>query len=119
MLAVILGDIANFENCNYKTTTNMKNIEQIKFVCGLTLLSFAIIGGLVVYLESFKILESLLNYNKLSGIFGGGWIYNKSGGGASNTPIFLGLCGLSGAYLLANTKETSKSLDDTNKSEKK
>ena len=81
----------------------MKNIEKIKFICGLTLVSFAILGGLIFYLESFKIMESLLNYGKLSGIFEGGWVLD-SGGGASNTPIFLGLCGLAGAYLLASIR---------------
>jgi hypothetical protein len=81
----------------------MKNIEKIKFICGLTLVSFAILGGLIFYLESFKIMESLLNYGKLSGIFEGGWV-SGSGGGASNAPIFLGLCGLAGAYLLASVR---------------
>lgn len=85
----------------------MKNIEKIKFICGITLLTFAILAGLIFYLESFKIAKSLLNYGKLSAIFEGGWL-GESGGGASNVPIFLGLCGLSGAYLLGSIKPIKK-----------
>ena len=48
-------------------------------------------------------MESQLNYGKLSGIFEGGWVPD-SGGGASNAPIFLSICGLAGAYLLASVK---------------
>lgn len=81
----------------------MKEIEKIKFICGLTLVSFAILGGLIFYLESFKIMESFLNYGGLSAVFEGGWVPD-SGGGASNVPIFLGLCGLSGAYLLSSVR---------------
>lgn len=81
----------------------MKNIEIIKFICGLTLVSFAIFCGIIFYLESFNIVESLLNYTNLSGIFEGGWV-SDSGGGASNIPIFFGLCGLAGAYLLVSVK---------------
>lgn len=81
----------------------MKEIEKVKFICGLTLVSFAIIGGIIFYLESFEIMKSLLHYGNLSPIFEGGWVPD-SGGGASNVPIFLGLCGLSGAYLLSSVK---------------
>ena len=81
----------------------MKNIEKIKFICGLTLVSFAIIGGLIFYLESFKILDEVLDVKKLSRIWEDGY---GSGSGASNASIFLGLCGLAGAYLLASVKPT-------------
>lgn len=84
----------------------MKNIEKIKFICGLTLVSFAILGGLIFYLESFKIIEGLLNNCELSDIFNSGWVPG-SGGGASNAPIFLGLCGLAGAHLLASVRPSS------------
>jgi hypothetical protein len=92
----------------------MKNIEKIKFICGIILIIFAILGGLIFYLESFKVAKSLLNYGKLSAIFEGGWL-NESGGGASNVPIFLGLCGLSGAYLLGSIKpiKTEKKVNST------
>ncbi len=79
----------------------MKNLEKIKFICGLTLVSFAITGGLIFYLESFKILEHILSTSYTSLIWEDG---SGDGSGASNTPIFLGLCGIAGAYLLASVK---------------
>ncbi|MDD4110705.1 MAG: hypothetical protein PHS54_04045 [Clostridia bacterium] len=79
----------------------MKNIEKIKFIFGLTLVSFAIIGGLVFYLESFEILDGFLD-GRHSRIF---WTITYDDSVAtSNTPIFLGLCGLAGAYLLSSVK---------------
>jgi hypothetical protein len=79
----------------------MKNIEKIKFICGLTLLAFAIIGGLIFYLESFEILDSVLSIRDTSRIWEDGY---GEGSGASTTPIFLGLCGLAGSYLLSSVK---------------
>lgn len=79
----------------------MKEIEKIKFICGLTLVSFAILGGLLFYLESFKILKEVLNDNDLSYIFRRGY---GEGSGPSQVIIFLGLCGLAGAYLLASVR---------------
>lgn len=79
----------------------MKNIEKIKFICGLTLVAFAIIGGLIFFFESFKILDEVLSTNKTSQIWEDGY---GEGSGASHTPIFLGLCGLAGAYLLASVR---------------
>jgi hypothetical protein len=79
----------------------MKNIEKIKFICGLTLVSFAILGGLLFYLESFKIFKEVLNDNNLSYIFRRGY---GEGSGPSQVTIFLGLCGLAGAYLLASVR---------------
>jgi uncharacterized membrane protein YuzA (DUF378 family) len=89
----------------------MKNIENIKFICGLTLLAFAIVGGLIFFLESFKILDSVLSTADTSQIWEDGY---GEGSGASQTPIFLGICGLAGAYLLASVKpiktETKKDI---------
>jgi hypothetical protein len=81
----------------------MKNIEKIKYIFGLTLVSFAIVGGLIFFLESFEILDEVLSTIDTSQIWddGGG-----EGSGASHTPIFLGLCGLAGADLLASVKPT-------------
>jgi hypothetical protein len=79
----------------------MKNIEKIKFIFGLTLLSFAIIGVLIFFLESFRIIDTVLSARETSNIWEKG---SGDGSGASNTPIFLGLCGLSGAYLLSKVK---------------
>ena len=81
----------------------MKDIEKIKFICGLTLVAFAIFGGLIFYLESFGILNEVLSSNQISRIWEDGY---GEGSGASHTPIFLGLCGLSGSYLLASLKQT-------------
>jgi uncharacterized membrane protein YuzA (DUF378 family) len=79
----------------------MKDIEKIKFICGLILVAFAIIGGLIFFFESFKILDEVLSTNKTSRIWEDGY---GEGSGASHTPIFLGLCGLAGAYLLASVR---------------
>ena len=75
---------------------NMKDIEKIKFIYGLTLVTFAIIGGIIFFLESFKILDEVLSTTKTSRIWE-----------EDSTPIFLGLCGLAGAYLLASVKPTN------------
>lgn len=83
----------------------MKNIEKIKYICGLTLMAFAIIGGLIFFLESFKILDEVLSMSDTSRIWEEGY---GEGSGASNTPIFLGLCGLAGAYLLSSVKPTKE-----------
>ncbi len=82
----------------------MKQVDNIKFIGGIMLLSFAILGGLIFFLEGFGMFNNIYNYGNLSGIYEGGWT-GDSGGGASNTPIFLGLCGLAGAYLLASIKK--------------
>ena len=96
----------------------MKEIEKIKFICGLTLVSFAILGGLIFYLESFKILKEILNDNDLSYIFRRGY---GEGSGHSQVIIFLGLCGLAGAYLLASVRPViaeDKKEVSSNKSDK-
>jgi hypothetical protein len=81
----------------------MKNIEKIKFISGLILLSFAIIGGLIFFLESFEIIDRILSASDTSNIWEKGY---GEGSGASNTPTYLGLCGLAGAYLLSSVKPT-------------
>jgi hypothetical protein len=74
----------------------MKSIEKIKFILGLILLSFPIIGGLIFFLEGFGVLFVLLDYNNLSDIFD------------KDTPIFLGLCGIGGSILLNSVKTEIK-----------
>jgi len=81
----------------------MKEIEKIKFVCGLILLSFAILGGLIFYLEGFRILNEMLDVTKQFRVWQDGY---GEGSGASNASIFLGLCGIAGASLLASVKPT-------------
>jgi hypothetical protein len=93
----------------------MKNIEKIKFISGLTLVSFAILGGLIFYLESFKILDEILSGGNQSQIWEDGY---GDGAGASNSPIFLGLCGLAGAFLLSSVKPMKiEEKDETNVNE--
>jgi hypothetical protein len=79
-----------------------KTIEITKLILGLTLLFIPILTGIILCLESFKILDHTLNYATLSVI----WKHGDSG--ASNTPIFLGLCGLAGAYLITNYKSSKR-----------
>jgi hypothetical protein len=87
---------------------NMKDIEKIKFIYGLTLVTFAIIGGVIFFLESFKILDEVLSTSKTSRIWE-----------EDSTPIFLGLCGLAGAYLLASVKQKNTETKMEDSSEQK
>lgn len=77
----------------------MKNIEQIKSICGIILLSFTVIGGFIFFLDSFLPKGVFLFPGKISYVF-----LSSSNGGSSNAPIFLGLCGIAGAYLLCTVK---------------
>jgi hypothetical protein len=79
----------------------MKNLEKIKWYAGLALTSYAVLGGLIFYLESWGILDKVFSFDNQSRIWEDGF---GEGSGASHTPIFLGLCGLAGAYLLASIK---------------
>lgn len=81
----------------------MKHIEKIKFWAGITLVFFAVLGGLIFYLESFEVLDDILSDNDKSDIWEDGY---GEGSGASMTPIFLGLCGIAGAMLLGSVKST-------------
>jgi len=83
----------------------MKNIEKIKFILGITLVGFAILGGLIFFFESFEILDEVLGDKYHTSQI---WQQGRGdGSGASSTPIFLGLCGLAGAYLLASIKPSN------------
>jgi len=76
-------------------------LEIFKFLVGLTFVAFAILGGIIYYLEAFGYVDVVMH-----GYFSPIWnvgVMNK-GNAASSVPIFLGLCGIAGAYLLANTK---------------
>ena len=72
-----------------------------KIILGYTLCGIAIFGGLVFV--SFAL--DLYWFKNAANIFGvpvfsGG----LTGGGASTSPIFLGLCALAGAYMLRDEK---------------
>lgn len=86
----------------------MKKVELLKLWFGIILISFAIIGGLIFYLESFEILDSILSTSDTSQIWEDGY---GEGSGASNTPIFLGLCAIAGSLLLMNMK--NKEVNET------
>jgi hypothetical protein len=75
-----------------------KIIETVKFIFGMLLLLIPIIGGIVFYLEGFEVLKSFFAIGNLSII----WIPVQ--GASSTTPIFLGLCGIAGAYLMSNIR---------------
>ena len=77
----------------------MKHIEKIKFWAGITLIFFAVLGGLIFYLESFEVIDPLFIYDTSSV-----W---KAYDSSSMAPIFLGLCGIAGAMLLNNVKYSS------------
>lgn len=83
----------------------MKHIEKIKFWAGVILMLFAILGGFIFYLESFEVFKRLLTDRRTSDIWENGY---GEGSGASMTPIFLGLSGMSGAMLLGSIKLTAE-----------
>lgn len=78
----------------------MKHIEKIKFWSGITLVFFAVLGGLIFYLESFDVIDALFKWGTSSV-----W---RSDSGGSMTPVFLGLCAIGGAILLGSVKVQSE-----------
>jgi hypothetical protein len=84
-------------------------IESIKLIVGIIFLSFGVLGALIFFLEGFGILDQFFQYKKLSAIFRPGWTFD-TGGGASNTPVFLGLCSIAGAILLNSIKTNSSKI---------
>tara|TARA_R110002073_G_scaffold267668_1_gene430926 strand:- start:1038 stop:1292 length:255 start_codon:yes stop_codon:yes gene_type:complete len=83
----------------------MKHIEKIKFWLGITLISFAILGGLVFFFESTSSFvktglsfKSLFETDKLA-------IKKVFLLIATNTPQFFGLCAIAGAWLLISVKK--------------
>ena len=89
----------------------MTKIEKLKMILGIILISFPILTGIIFFLESFGILNKILGQDSLSMIFQNGlsiiWPRIRGsavGGGTSNVTIFIGLCGIAGAYLLAGVK---------------
>ncbi|MFW6272531.1 MAG: hypothetical protein ACOC2U_01975 [bacterium] len=80
----------------------MKKIEKIKFWFGLLLTFYAAFSGLIFFLESFELIEEILSKYDTSSIWEAG---TGDGNGASNSPIFLGLCGIAGAILLISVKK--------------
>ncbi len=93
----------------------MKNLEKIKFICGLIMISFAILGGIFFYFESLGIGEVWYDLSRSDGFY---WLWTGvNNGGSSNAPIFLGICGFAGAYLLASVKPVEKKSEKEQKFE--
>lgn len=76
----------------------MKHLNKIKFICGFTLVMFAVVTGIIFFLESFSILRTEL----LAPGYALSYLFMLEG----NPAIFLGLCGLAGAHLLASIKQS-------------
>jgi len=74
----------------------MKYIELIKLIIALILLFIAIFMGSVFLLENIGFLNELFDMRKVS------WIFRR--GETNEVFTFLGLCAISGAYLLTNVK---------------
>tara|TARA_R110002096_G_scaffold350238_1_gene543310 strand:+ start:181 stop:423 length:243 start_codon:yes stop_codon:yes gene_type:complete len=78
----------------------MNHLEKIKFWLGIVLISFAVIGGIIFFIEMF------FHSSNSSLAFG----YTSSRKGillvALNTPIFFGLCAIAGAWLIISVKKT-------------
>lgn len=77
------------------------------------MISFAILGGILFYIESLGIDKVWYDYSGRSDGFDELWI----NGGSSNAQIFLGICGFAGAYLLASVKPVEKKSEKEQKFE--
>jgi len=80
-----------------------KLMKKLLFTFGLILISFPIIGGLFYGVGLFILfINPEAKYSVRMSHFQDLVIYNSP-----NTPIFLGLCGLTGAYLLFSLKSSN------------
>lgn len=77
-------------------------LESSKLAIGFLLTLLTLINAFIYSLLSLKI----LNFSDFI-FFYRTWSYG-GGGGASNAPIFFGLCSIAGAYLMINTKLKEK-----------
>lgn len=81
-----------FKNFNYMI--NAKSLEAIKITFGLLLLIFPVIGGIILYLDSFGIqLYNGVHYDSISEVLF-----------SNQASLFLGLCGVAGAILINSLK---------------
>jgi len=88
-----------------------KIIKNLKLSLGLILISYAIFGGLMFYLEALDFYDKEIFEKHISDVWlpaSGGYDGNTGESfptyGTSTVPVFLGLCGLAGAYLLGSIK---------------
>ena len=79
----------------------MKRVELVKFITGIVFCSIAVFGAIVFFLGYWGILTGT-SYYEYS--FTRIWCNNTSSGSTSNTPYFLCVCAIVGAYLLVNVK---------------
>lgn len=80
----------------------MKKVELIKFISGIIFCSISVLGCIVFFLGYWGITIGYMYGSDSS--FERIWCNNYSSGSTSNTPYFLGICAVVGAYLLANVK---------------
>lgn len=80
----------------------MQMLERIKIVVGLILITLVILGTVFYFLISFKIID-ILDFDD----FFYSWI-RIGDSGASNVPLFFGLCAIAACYLLANVRKKDK-----------
>lgn len=78
----------------------MKHLELIKFILGLTFCSIALLGAIIFFLGYWHFIANP-NYSEFNN-YSSTWLsYNNHG---TYTPIFLGICGVCGVYLLKNVE---------------
>ena len=77
----------------------MQILERIKLIVGLILVTSVILATILYFLISLKI----ININNYKDFF---YTWTRGvDGGASNVPIFFGLCAIASSYLLANVRK--------------
>lgn len=82
----------------------MKHLNMIKLIFGIILISIPILGGINFLYCFFGNPQSNDSWMLISRL----WFIGLDGGGASNTPLFFGLCAIAGAIILASIKSDSK-----------
>ena len=73
----------------------LSKLDKIKYYSALIFLFYSLFGGLLFYLHYFGIIRNREIWEAVYGV----------GAASPNSPIFLGLCALAGAYLIANVKD--------------
>ena len=77
----------------------MQMLERIKLIVGLILVTLVILGAVFYFFISFKIINSS-DFKE----FVYSWTRGVDGG-ASNVPLFFGLCAIVACYSLANVRK--------------
>ena len=80
----------------------MKRIELVKFIVGLIFSGISFISAITFFLGYWGYSNGA-KYSEHVSAFTLIWGHSWDSAGSSFAPIYLGLCALAGAYLLANT----------------